>query len=59
MTLGIAPVTGLVLPFVSYGGSATLANMIAIGLLEAVHRRHATFETNLSRGAAARSLVRA
>ena len=59
MTLGIAPVTGLVLPFVSYGGSATLANMIAIGLLEAVHRRHATFETNLSRGAAARSVVRA
>ena len=59
MTLGIAPVTGLPLPFVSYGGSAMFANMIAVGLLEAVHRRHGTFETNLSRGAASRSLVRA
>jgi rod shape determining protein RodA len=60
MTLGIAPVTGLVLPFVSYGGSATFANMIAVGLLEAVHRRHGTFGTNLSRGTtAARPLVRA
>jgi rod shape determining protein RodA len=58
MTLGIAPVTGLPLPFVSYGGSAMFANMIAVGLLEAVHRRHGTFETNLSRGAASRSLVR-
>jgi rod shape determining protein RodA len=57
MTLGIAPVTGLPLPFVSYGGSATFANMMAVGLLEAVHRRHGTFETNLSRGPT-RSLVR-
>lgn len=58
MTLGIAPVTGLPLPFVSYGGSATFANMLAVGLLEAVHRRHGTFETNLSRGAVARPLAR-
>ncbi len=42
MTLGLMPITGVPLPFVSYGGSATLANMVAIGLLEAVHlRRHA------------------
>jgi rod shape determining protein RodA len=33
MTLGIMPVTGLPLPFVSYGGSSMFANMIAIGLL--------------------------
>ncbi len=33
MTLGIMPVTGLPLPFVSYGGSAMFANMIAVGLL--------------------------
>jgi rod shape determining protein RodA len=38
MTLGIMPVTGLPLPFVSYGGSATFVNMIAIGLLLNVHR---------------------
>jgi len=39
MTLGIMPVTGLPLPFVSYGGSAMFANCIAIGLLVNVHRR--------------------
>jgi rod shape determining protein RodA len=37
MTMGIMPVTGLPLPFVSYGGSAMFANMIAIGLLQSVH----------------------
>jgi rod shape determining protein RodA len=39
MTLGIMPVTGLPLPFVSYGGSSMFANMMAIGLLENVHLR--------------------
>ena len=43
MTVGIMPVSGLPLPFVSYGGTATFANMIAIGLLQAVHRRHTIF----------------
>ncbi len=38
MTLGIMPVTGLPLPFVSYGGSAMFANLIAVGLLLNVHR---------------------
>ena len=37
MTLGIMPVTGLPLPFLSYGGSAMFANLIAIGLLQNVH----------------------
>ena len=37
MTLGIMPVTGLPLPFVSYGGSSMFANWIAIGLLQNVH----------------------
>jgi rod shape determining protein RodA len=44
MTIGIMPITGLPLPFVSYGGSAIFADMIAIGLLQAVHRRHSMFE---------------
>jgi rod shape determining protein RodA len=44
MTVGIMPITGLPLPFVSYGGSATFANMIAVGLLEAVHLRHNPYE---------------
>jgi rod shape determining protein RodA len=43
MTLGIAPVTGIPLPFVSYGGSAMFADMIAVGLLQSVHRRHHVF----------------
>ncbi|MCU1593819.1 MAG: rod shape-determining protein RodA [Frankiales bacterium] len=39
MTLGIMPVTGLPLPFVSYGGSSMFANLMAIGLLQNVHLR--------------------
>jgi rod shape determining protein RodA len=44
MTIGITPVTGLPLPFVSYGGSALFADMIAVGVLLAVHRRHRVFD---------------
>jgi rod shape determining protein RodA len=44
MTIGIMPITGLPLPFVSYGGSAIFADMIAIGLLQSVHRRHTVFD---------------
>jgi rod shape determining protein RodA len=39
MTLGIMPVTGLPLPFVSYGGTAMFANLMAVGLLLNVHLR--------------------
>jgi rod shape determining protein RodA len=45
MTLGITPVTGLPLPFVSYGGSSMLANWIAVGLLLNVHRGTRAVET--------------
>jgi rod shape determining protein RodA len=44
MTIGIMPITGLPLPFVSYGGSAIFADMIAIGLLQSVRRHHSVFE---------------
>ena len=43
MTVGVIPVSGVPLPFVSYGGTATFTNMIGIGLLQAVHRRHNIF----------------
>jgi rod shape determining protein RodA len=36
MTLGIMPVAGLPLPFVSYGGSSMFAVWVAVGLLQAV-----------------------
>ncbi len=39
MTLGIMPMTGVPLPFVSYGGSSMFASLMAIGLLENVHMR--------------------
>ncbi|HUR75495.1 MAG TPA: rod shape-determining protein RodA [Sporichthya sp.] len=37
MTLGLMPITGLPLPFVSYGGTAMLANLGAVGLLLNIH----------------------
>jgi rod shape determining protein RodA len=42
MTVGIMPVTGLPLPFVSYGGSAMFANMLGVGLLQNVYMRSRT-----------------
>lgn len=39
MTMGLMPMTGVPLPFLSYGGSSMFANMIAIGLLQNVHQR--------------------
>ena len=41
MNIGIAPVTGIPLPFVSVGGSALIANLLAIGVLQAIHLRGA------------------
>jgi rod shape determining protein RodA len=41
MVIGIMPVTGVPLPFVSYGGSSMFANWMAIGLLQNVHLRRA------------------
>ncbi len=41
MVVGIMPVTGVPLPFVSYGGSSMFANWMALGLLENVHLRRA------------------
>ena len=39
MTLGIMPITGIPLPFVSYGGSSLITNCVAVGLLLNVHMR--------------------
>lgn len=39
MTMGITPVSGVPLPFVSYGGSHTVAFALMIGLVQSVHMR--------------------
>jgi rod shape determining protein RodA len=39
MAMGIAPVTGIPLPFVSVGGSSMVANLAAVGLLLGIHAR--------------------
>ncbi|HEY0716152.1 MAG TPA: rod shape-determining protein RodA [Streptosporangiaceae bacterium] len=44
MTVGIMPITGLPLPFISYGGSAVFADLVAVGLLLSVHHKRQVFE---------------
>ncbi len=39
MTMGLMPMTGVPLPFISYGGSSMFANLIGIGLLQNIHAR--------------------
>lgn len=41
MTMGLMPMTGVPLPFLSYGGSSMFACLIGIGLLQNVHLRSA------------------
>jgi rod shape determining protein RodA len=39
MTMGVAPVTGIPLPFVTVGGSSMVANLVLIGILQSIHSR--------------------
>jgi rod shape determining protein RodA len=39
MTMGIAPVTGIPLPFVTVGGSSLVTNLVLIGVLQGIHAR--------------------
>ena len=39
MTMGLVPMTGVPLPFMSYGGSSMFANLIGLGLIQNVHLR--------------------
>lgn len=41
MTMGVAPVTGIPLPFVTVGGSSMVANLVAVGILQSIHARGA------------------
>lgn len=48
MTIGLLPITGIPLPFISYGGSSLLSNMLAIGIIMSVryHYRKYMFSSN-------------
>jgi rod shape determining protein RodA len=44
MNISILPVTGIPLPFISFGGSSLLTFMAAVGILESITMRHKKFE---------------
>ncbi len=46
MTMGVMPVTGIPLPFISYGGTFMMVNMISIGLCLSVGMKRNKFDLN-------------
>ncbi|UAC48461.1 rod shape-determining protein RodA [Bacillus aquiflavi] len=40
MTIQVLPITGIPLPFISYGGSSIMGNMLAMGLIFSIHYHH-------------------
>lgn len=43
MTIQLLPITGITLPFISYGGSSLMSNMLAIGLIFSMKFHHKTY----------------
>lgn len=43
MTIQVLPITGIPLPFISYGGSAMMGNMFAMGLIFSIRYHHKTY----------------
>ena len=46
MNIGLVPVTGLSLPFISYGGSFLLVTMFLVGLVESIYRKSKKYSSN-------------
>ena len=40
MSVGVTPITGLPLPFLSYGGSFVVSMMLALGFMQSVYHRN-------------------
>ncbi|MBU1102711.1 rod shape-determining protein RodA [Patescibacteria group bacterium] len=47
MNLGLVPITGISLPFISYGGSNLLINFIALGIVQSIAVRTKTSTVNI------------
>ena len=43
MTIQVLPVAGIPLPFISYGGSAMMSNMLAMGIVFSIKYHHKTY----------------
>jgi rod shape determining protein RodA len=44
MMIGIMPITGITLPFISYGGTSLLLNMMSIGLVFSIKAHQEKYE---------------
>jgi rod shape determining protein RodA len=50
MTIQVLPITGIPLPFISYGGSSLMGNMLAMGIIYSIryHHKNYMFQSNLN-----------
>lgn len=56
MTIQVLPITGIPLPFISYGGSSLMGNMLAMGLIYSIRFHHKSYMLHHKQGQAAISI---